>query len=128
MKRLMEMNKYYVLDERGKPSRISASSEPFSISDIKTCASCRGPLRDIARYGRLVRRAILDESTKKLILYLNREYVPLAQELPERIKQLQDTKNERDNVFGDGFTTELATVAGSISSGYTLTHTIVVSA
>lgn len=92
---LMEMNKYDVLDERGKPSTISVSSEPFSINDIKTCASCRGPLRDIARYGRLVRRAILDESTKKLILYLNREYVPLAQELPQRIKQLQDAKNQR---------------------------------
>ncbi|EED17019.1 DNA-binding protein smubp-2, putative [Talaromyces stipitatus ATCC 10500] len=77
----MDMGKYYVLDERGKPSRIAAT--------------CRGPLRDIARYGRLVRRAILDESTKKLILYLNREYVPLAQELPERIQQLQNTKSKR---------------------------------
>lgn len=43
-------------------------------------------------------------------------------------KGAQDTKNESDNVFSDGFTTELATVSGSISSGYTLTHTIVVSA
>ena len=40
----------------------------------------------------------------------------------------QDTLNERDNVFGDGYTTELATVSGSPSGGYTLTHTIVVSA
>ncbi|KAI7969203.1 hypothetical protein EIK77_006108 [Talaromyces pinophilus] len=98
---LMDMGKYYVLDERGKPSRISASSEPFSISDIKTCASCRGPLRYIARYGRLVRRAILDESTKKLILYLNREYVPLAQELPQRIQRLQGIKNERPIYWPD---------------------------
>jgi hypothetical protein len=98
---LMDMGKYYVLDESGKPSRISASSEPFSISDIKTCASCRGPLRDIARYGRLVRRAILDESTKKLILYLNREYVPLAQELPQRIQRLQGIKNERPIYWPD---------------------------
>lgn len=43
-------------------------------------------------------------------------------------KGVQDTKNESDNVFSDGFTTELATVSGSISGGYTLTHTIVVSA
>lgn len=40
----------------------------------------------------------------------------------------QDTTNERDNVFSDGFTTELATVTGSVSAGYVLTHTIVVSA
>ncbi|QHV98607.1 dioxygenase family protein [Spirosoma endbachense] len=43
-------------------------------------------------------------------------------------KGSQDTKNESDNVFSDGFTTELATVSGSISAGYILTHTIVVSA
>jgi len=43
-------------------------------------------------------------------------------------KGAQDTKNENDNVFSDGFTTELATVSGSLSGGYTLTHTIVVSA
>lgn len=40
----------------------------------------------------------------------------------------QDTLNERDNVFSDGSTTELATVSGSLAGGYTLTHTIVVSA
>lgn len=40
----------------------------------------------------------------------------------------QDTTNETDNVFSDGFATELATVTGSVSAGYTLTHTIVVSA
>ncbi len=43
-------------------------------------------------------------------------------------KGRQDTTNERDNVFRDGFTTELATLSGSVSAGYTLAHTIVVSA
>lgn len=39
---------------------------------------------------------------------------------------LQDTTNERDGIFNDGYTTELATVGGNIKDGYTLTHTIVV--
>ena len=39
-----------------------------------------------------------------------------------------DTTNEKDNVFGDGYTNELATLSGSVANGYTLTHTIVVSA
>ena len=43
-------------------------------------------------------------------------------------KGTQDTTNERDNVFSDGYTTELATLSGSVAAGYTLTHTIVVSA
>lgn len=43
-------------------------------------------------------------------------------------KGAQDTLNERDGVFSDGFTTELATLSGSVANGYTLTHTIVVNA
>ena len=43
-------------------------------------------------------------------------------------KGAQDTRNERDNVFSDGFTTELATVSGSNAAGYALSHTIVVRA
>jgi protocatechuate 3,4-dioxygenase beta subunit len=39
-----------------------------------------------------------------------------------------DTTNEKDNVFGDGYTNELATISGSVANGYALTHTIVVSA
>jgi protocatechuate 3,4-dioxygenase beta subunit len=36
------------------------------------------------------------------------------------------TTNANDNVFSDGYTAELATVTGSVSAGYTLTHTIAV--
>jgi protocatechuate 3,4-dioxygenase beta subunit len=38
------------------------------------------------------------------------------------------TYNASDNVFSDGYSTELADVSGSVSGGYTLTHTINVSA
>lgn len=40
----------------------------------------------------------------------------------------QDTTNARDNVFSDSLASELATVSGSISAGYVLTHLITVSA
>lgn len=36
------------------------------------------------------------------------------------------TTNASDNVFGDGVSTELGTVTGSVGAGYELTHTIVV--
>ncbi|MEO6287291.1 MAG: intradiol ring-cleavage dioxygenase [Dyadobacter sp.] len=39
-----------------------------------------------------------------------------------------DTTIARDNVFGDGVSTELATVTGSVTAGYELTHAIVVTA
>jgi hypothetical protein len=85
----MDLKKHYVLDDNGRPVSIASSSQPFSIDDIRTCAICRGSLRKVARYGRLVRRALLDEATKKFILYLNQKYVPMAQDLPRCISKLQ---------------------------------------
>jgi len=38
----------------------------------------------------------------------------------------QDTKNDTDNVFSDGFEAQLAAVEGNITDGYTLTHTIAI--
>ena len=38
----------------------------------------------------------------------------------------QDTSNDNDNVFRDGYANELATLTGSVANGYTLTHAIVV--
>ncbi|KAL1965266.1 hypothetical protein VTN77DRAFT_5868 [Rasamsonia byssochlamydoides] len=87
----MDLKKHYVVDAEEKPIEIAASSLPFSMDDIKTCATCRGPLREIARYGRLVRRALLDESTKKFILYVNREYVPLFQDVSSQIQLLHES-------------------------------------
>ncbi|EYE96762.1 P-loop containing nucleoside triphosphate hydrolase protein [Aspergillus ruber CBS 135680] len=89
----MDMKKYYVMED-SKPVAIRSSSEPFSVDDIKRCATCRGSLRDLSRYGRLVRRAILDESTKRFLLYLNREYVPLAQELPLQLAAVLGSKTD----------------------------------
>ena len=43
-------------------------------------------------------------------------------------KGKQDTTNERDGIFSDGYATELAGISGSVSGGYALTHTIVVNA
>ncbi|KAF4199893.1 hypothetical protein CNMCM8927_004443 [Aspergillus lentulus] len=88
----MALQEHYELDEQGRPMSIHDASHPFSMDDIKTCATCRGSLRDLARYGRLVRRALLDESTKKFILYLNREYVPLEEELARQVKLMQETE------------------------------------
>jgi hypothetical protein len=88
----MDIKKHYDVDENERPTAIIASLQPFSLESeggVKLFAECRGPLRHIARDGRLAHRALLDESTKKLVLYLNREYVPLAKELPGQIRELQ---------------------------------------
>ncbi|MEO6721372.1 MAG: intradiol ring-cleavage dioxygenase [Ferruginibacter sp.] len=43
-------------------------------------------------------------------------------------KGTQNTSNSSDNVFSDSLASELATVTGSVSAGYTLTHLVTVSA
>ncbi|KAF4260255.1 hypothetical protein CNMCM8057_002356 [Aspergillus fumigatus] len=99
----MALQEHYELDEQGRPMSIKDATRPFSMNDIKTCATCRGSLRDLARYGRLVRRALLDESTKKFILYLNREYVPLEEELARQVKVMQEAEvaNRKGPVWPD---------------------------
>lgn len=43
-------------------------------------------------------------------------------------KGKQDTSNAQDNVFADSISCEMPTLTGSVSAGYTLSHTIIVSA
>ncbi|KAL7929042.1 hypothetical protein V8C35DRAFT_203887 [Trichoderma chlorosporum] len=81
----MGMGAHYDMDEDGHPIQLGKTSEPFSLdkSGIPVCATCRGSLRNIARYGRIVRRAILDESTKKFIAWAHGQYLFLANRLLE---------------------------------------------
>ncbi|KAM0422049.1 hypothetical protein ACHAPD_000492 [Fusarium lateritium] len=86
----MDMVAHYTLDADGLPTQILRSSEPFSLDgqDIKSCATCRGSLRSISRYGRIVRRAMLDEATKKFISCSNDEYRLLASGLVSEQERL----------------------------------------
>ncbi|KAH7120477.1 AAA domain-containing protein [Dactylonectria macrodidyma] len=86
----MGMAEHYKLDENGRPTAILRDSEPFSMDDkgIQGCATCRGPLRNISRYGRIVRRAILDAATKKFITYSNAKHTILAERLIEEKDRL----------------------------------------
>ena len=65
----MDISVYYNIDPlTGYLIFIKTFSRPFSIDKVKFYASYRGFLRNVARYGRIVRRAILDEATKKFII------------------------------------------------------------
>lgn len=46
---------------------------------------------------------------------------------PYSRKGKQDTTNERDNVFADGFADEMGTFGGNVNEGITLNHNLVVS-
>ncbi|KAI1269919.1 hypothetical protein F5Y18DRAFT_372009 [Xylariaceae sp. FL1019] len=80
---LMDLKAHYKMSVEDSPSPIalSNSSMPFSMDEIKTCPTCRGTLRSIARYGRIIRRATLDEATKKFIAWSHSEFLKLANKL-----------------------------------------------
>lgn len=77
----MNMGDHYELDERGMPVSIKSASKPFSMDEVKVCSKCRGSLRSISRYGRIVRRAMLDEATKKFISWCSNRHLQLAEGL-----------------------------------------------
>ncbi|KAI1085704.1 hypothetical protein F5B20DRAFT_519390 [Whalleya microplaca] len=87
---LMDMKSHYEISTAGDPIAIIGSSSPFSMDEVKVCPTCRGSLRNIARYGRIVRRAILDETTKKFITWSTTEYIKLATRLLDEKGNLEN--------------------------------------
>lgn len=90
----MAMADHYELDENGSPTAIKAPSTPFSLDELtsKSCPKCRGSLRSIARYGRIVRRLMLDESTKKFISWSNDQHLKLAELVLREEQRLEDSQ------------------------------------
>lgn len=90
----MEIAKHYVVSDDADAEQpiiaLRSSSVPFSASDLKNCPMCRAPLRNINRYGRIVRRAWIDEATKKFIVWANSQFVPLASRLEQAETRLAE--------------------------------------
>jgi len=86
---VMAMADYYDIDAMtGMPTAIKGNSSDPSSEEMKNCPDCRGSLRLLPRYGRVVRRALLDESTKKFISWSNRQYLELAEPMQSHQEDL----------------------------------------
>jgi len=72
------MSGYYSIDDQGSTVGLRGVVEPFSASGIKSCPTCRGPLRNVNRYSRIIRRALIDEAIRKFIVWANVRFVPLV--------------------------------------------------
>ena len=90
----MDMSEYYTTssetDVDDPITALKMSSVPFSTSELKNCPMCRRPLRNINRYGRIVRRAWIDEATKKFIVWAAAQFVPLASRLARAEAKLRE--------------------------------------
>lgn len=105
----MSMSDFYNMDAEGSIVSLKNSSEPFSASGMKSCPICRGPLRTLNRYSRIVRRALIDEATKKFIVWANMKFIPLV----ARMQGIEG--NLRENNEGHQQTTGGVLLAGSSS-------------
>lgn len=95
----MEIQKHYIISEdpnaENPITALKTRSIPFSSPEMKNCPMCRSPLRNINRYGRIVRRAWIDEATKKFIVWANSRFVPLAFRTEMVEAQLREAVLER---------------------------------
>ncbi|CAK7229929.1 hypothetical protein SCUCBS95973_007397 [Sporothrix curviconia] len=108
---VMDMAKHYATQETEAgvncPVALAASSSPFDMKEAKACPVCRGSLRNIARYGRIVRRAVLDESTKRFIRWAHQQHGELASLLMEQKELLEsETASSAKNSGGSGSNTK----------------------
>ncbi|KAI9651441.1 MAG: hypothetical protein M1829_002914 [Trizodia sp. TS-e1964] len=90
----MSMPDFYTIDINGSITGLKNSAEPFSASAMKSCPTCRRPLQNLNRYSRIVRRALIDEATKKFIVWANRQFVPLATKMQKLETKHQDASEE----------------------------------
>ena len=97
---LMRISEHYALDTESNAVSIRCKQEPFSSTVLPTCPTCRGPLRDTARYGRIVRRALLDDSAKKFTSWSNTEYGRLAKRLQDQHDRLSQNQETAVHVIG----------------------------
>lgn len=93
---------YYEMHSNGEIVALKGSSLPFSAEGIKTCPVCRGPLRNINRYSRIVRRSAIDEATKKFISWSNleiTEYADKLHKIQQQFAALQDIAQFHDHRY-----------------------------
>ncbi|ORY02657.1 hypothetical protein BCR34DRAFT_521231 [Clohesyomyces aquaticus] len=95
------MSAAYDMNEDGTVKAIKGC-EPFSIGsttsstselkDLPGCPDCRGSLRNINRYGRIVRRVLLDEGTKRFVTSAGTTFGPLVERLYTVQERLGDSR------------------------------------
>lgn len=81
-----------MLSDSGVPVAFRSESSPLAFHEEKGCPQCQGSLRNLHRYNRLVKRLILDQSTKMFIVRSNMALVSLATRLQQEEKRLTETK------------------------------------
>ncbi|KAJ8129480.1 hypothetical protein O1611_g4151 [Lasiodiplodia mahajangana] len=87
------MSDHYEIAESGQ---INGIKELGDAAHVKSCPTCRGSLRNISRYGRLVRQALLEESTKKFITWSHNKSMEFESRLLDEQGRLDNSKSRKE--------------------------------
>ncbi|GAW26610.1 putative nf-x1 finger and helicase domain protein [Rosellinia necatrix] len=85
------MSEHYYMTDDG---RITGAKELRGITQLKSCPTCRGSLRNLSRYGRIVRHTLLEESTKKFIIWSHNKSMDLESRLLDEQERLESSEIE----------------------------------
>ncbi|KAH8594174.1 hypothetical protein B0O99DRAFT_652786 [Bisporella sp. PMI_857] len=93
---IMELTKHYVTD-----SQTSNIVRPKLLQRVvnsgsapKGCPECRRPLRDVDRYNRIVKKALLDEATRRFVTQANSRCAELIEEIRNREMKVEDERTQ----------------------------------
>jgi len=86
----MDLKNTYIIGEDGA----ILGPKSFARSEMKGCPDCRTPLRNIHRYNRVVKGALLDEATKRFMAYAGELQTKLLKDVEEKESKLEDLANE----------------------------------
>ncbi|KAJ5052617.1 hypothetical protein J3E74DRAFT_443226, partial [Bipolaris maydis] len=93
---IMELTQHYVTDSQtGKiVSPKSSQRVVKSGSAPKGCPVCRKPLRDIDRYNQIIKKAFLDEATRRFVAQANSRCAELAEKIQNREMKIERERSE----------------------------------
>lgn len=84
------LDEHYLLDANELPAALKAPDDGLDVDKTRiVCPDCRRSLRGVPRYGRVVRRALLIQSTLKFITWSNNYYIEYYGSFSKAQKDLQ---------------------------------------
>lgn len=84
----LRIQDFYNLDGDGLPSGVKGILRPFSVQQVPCCIRCQGSLREIRRYGRIIRGAMVDEPLKMFLTWRNGRFSELVDHLAHSVPAL----------------------------------------
>ncbi|KAL3446759.1 hypothetical protein BJX65DRAFT_318478 [Aspergillus insuetus] len=92
---IMDLRQYYLFDpDEETLLQPKPATQVNAISPSSYCPQCRGPLRDIHRYNRIVKHALIDESTKRFVSKAHHDYTTLYEAVQQFEDELESARTE----------------------------------